>query len=140
MANPSHGPNPLLDLPQTPRCSAILPGHVEPALDLVLAENRAALEQLVSAGGPCTWDNFAQPIEDMRERLVRLWSPVSHLHAVMDSEPLRTAYNAGLPKLTAYFTELAQDERLYAGYKAIAKGPEFSKLTQAQKKIIENTQ
>src|SRR4030066_402691 len=131
--------NPLLDLPQPPRFGAIVPEHVEPALDFVLAENRAALEQLVSAGGPCAWDNFAQPIEDMRERLVRLWSPVSHLHAVMDSEPLRAAYNAGLPKLTDYFTELAQDERLYAGYKSIAASPEFLRLTQAQKKIIENT-
>ncbi|HSW53255.1 MAG TPA: M3 family metallopeptidase, partial [Sulfuricaulis sp.] len=35
--------------------------------------------------------------------------------------------------------ELAQDERLYAGYKAIAASPGFSGLTQAQKKIIENT-
>ena len=36
------------------------------------------------------------------------------------------------------FTRITQDERLYAGYKSIAANPEFSKLTQAQKKIIEN--
>ena len=131
--------NPLLDLAQPPRFGAILPEHTGPALDQVLTENRHALEALLVAGGPYTWDNFAQPIEDMRERLVRLWSPVAHLHAVMDSEALRAAYNAGLPQLTGYFTELAQDERLYAAYKSIAAGPEFTKLTQAQKKIIENT-
>ncbi|MCR4346335.1 MAG: oligopeptidase A [Sulfuricaulis sp.] len=131
--------NPLLDLTQPPRFGAILPEHAGPALDHVLAENRAALERVLKADGPHTWDNFAQPIEDMRERLVRLWSPVSHLHAVMDSEALRAAYNAGLPKLTDYFTDLAQDERLYTGYKSIAASPEFSRLTQAQKKIIENT-
>ena len=131
--------NPLLDFSQPPRFSAILPAHVAPALDQVLAENRRALEQLHAAGDSGTWNNFAQPIEDMRERLSRLWSPVSHLHAVMDNEPLRAAYNAGLPKITDYFTELAQDERLYAGYKSIAASPQFSKLSQAQKKIIENT-
>ncbi|MEW6330849.1 MAG: M3 family metallopeptidase, partial [Pseudomonadota bacterium] len=139
MENTSLNSNPLLDLTQTPRFGAIRPEHVGPALEAVLAQNRAALERVLAAGGPYTWDNFAQPIEDMRERLVRLWSPVSHLHAVMDSEPLRAAYNAGLPKLTDYFTELAQDERLYAGYKAIAASPEFATLTQAQKKIVENT-
>ncbi len=139
MENTPHAANPLLDLAQLPRFGAILPEHVGPALDEVLAENRRALEGLFVSGGPCTWGNFAQPIEDMRERLSRVWSPVSHLHAVMDSEPLRAAYNAGLPKITNYFTELAQDERLYAGYKSIAASPEFSKLTQAQKKIIENT-
>jgi oligopeptidase A len=139
MENTSPAANPLLDLTQPPRFGAILPEHVGPALEQVLAENRRALENLLAAGALRTWDGFAQPIEDMRERLVRLWSPVSHLHAVMDSEPLRAAYNAGLPKVTSYFTELAQDERLYASYKSIAADPEFSKLTQAQKKIIENT-
>ncbi|MHB8714701.1 MAG: oligopeptidase A, partial [Sulfuricaulis sp.] len=131
--------NPLLDFSPAPRFGAILPAHVAPALDQVLAENRRALERLLATAGLGTWDNFAQPIEDMRERLSRLWSPVAHLHAVMDSEPLRTAYNAGLPKITDYFTELAQDERLYAGYQSIAADPQFSKLSQAQKKIIANT-
>jgi oligopeptidase A len=139
MENTSLAANPLLDLTQPPRFSAIRPEHVGPALEQVLAENRRALENLLAAATVRSWDSFAQPIEDMRERLVRMWSPVSHLHAVMDSEPLRAAYNAGLPKVTNYFTELAQDERLYAGYKIIAASPEFSKLTQAQKKIIENT-
>ncbi|HSD96772.1 MAG TPA: oligopeptidase A [Sulfuricaulis sp.] len=139
MENTPLAANPLLDLTQPPRFNAILPEHVGPALEQVLAENRRALENLLAAGAVRSWDSFAQPIEDMRERLVRMWSPVSHLHAVMDSETLRAAYNAGLPKVTNYFTELAQDERLYAGYKTIAASPEFSNLTQAQKKIIENT-
>ncbi|MCR4302495.1 MAG: oligopeptidase A [Sulfuricaulis sp.] len=139
MENISPANNPLLDLTGPPRFGAILPEHVEPALDHVLAENRRTLKQLLVGGGSVTWDSFAQPIEDMRERLARLWSPVAHLHAVMDSEALRTAYNAGLPKITDYYTELAQDERAYAGYKAIAASAEFAQLTQAQKKIIENT-
>jgi oligopeptidase A len=139
MENTPLAGNPLLDITQPPRFSAILPEHVGPALDHVLGENRRALERLLAGQGPYTWDSFAQPIEDMRERLVRMWSPVSHLHSVMDSETLRVAYNAGLPLITDYFTDLAQDERLYAGYKSIAASAEFSGLTQAQKKIIENT-
>ena len=139
MENTSLAANPLLDLTQPPRFGGIRPEHVGPALEAMLAENRGALETLLAAGTAHSWNSFAQPIEDMRERLVRMWSPVSHLHAVMDSEPLRAAYNDGLPKVTDYFTELAQDERLYAGYKSIAASPEFSELIQAQKKIIENT-
>ncbi len=139
MENITPATNPLLDFAQPLRFSAILPEHIAPALDQVLAQNRGELEGLVTTARPYTWDNFAQPIEDMRERLSRLWSPVSHLHAVMDSAPLREAYNAGLPKITDYFTELAQDERLYAGYKSIAGSTEFAHLTQAQKKIIDNS-
>lgn len=139
MENTSLAVNPLLDFTQPPRFRAILPEHVGPALDRVLNENRRELEQLLAAGGPQTWNSFALPIENMKERLSRLWSPVSHLHSVMDSEPLRVAYNAGLPRITDYYTELAQDERLYAAYKFMAASPEFPNLTQAQKKIVENT-
>ena len=122
-----------------PRFGAIRSEHVGPALDQLLAENREKLERLVASGGPYTWDNFAQPIEDMKERLQRMWSPVSHLHSVMDSEALRAVYNAGQPRIAEYYTALAQDERLYAAYKAIVKSADFARLTQAQKKIIENT-
>ncbi|MDH5486594.1 MAG: oligopeptidase A, partial [Gammaproteobacteria bacterium] len=139
MENISPANNPLLDFSGPPHFSVILPEHIGPALDHVLDENRRTLNQLLTDGGAVTWDNFAQPIEDMRERLARMWSSVAHLHAVMDSEALRMAYNAGLPKITDYYTELAQDERVYAGYKAIAANVGFSELTMAQKKIIENT-
>jgi len=139
MENTSLVVNPLLDFTGLPRFGAIRPEHVGPALDQLLAENREKLERLVVSDGPYTWDNFAQPIEDMKERLQRMWSPVSHLHSVMDSETLRTAYNAGQPRIAEYYTALAQDERLYAAYKAIARSADFARLTQAQKKIIENT-
>jgi oligopeptidase A len=139
MENISPANNPLLDLTGPPRFSAILPEHVGPALDHVLDENRRTLNQLLTVGGAVTWDSFAQPIEDMRERLARMWSPVAHLHAVLDSEALRAAYNAGLPKITDYYTELAQDERVFAGYKTMVASGELSELTPAQKKIIENT-
>src|SRR3989344_5451226 len=42
MENTSLAGNPLLDLTQPPRFGAILPEHAAPALDHVLAENRAA--------------------------------------------------------------------------------------------------
>ena len=122
-----------------PRFAAIRPEHVTPALDRLLAENRRALEQVLASAKPGTWDSFAQPIEDMKEQLARLWSPVSHLNGVLNSDALRAAYNENLPRLSDYYTELAQDERLYAGYKAIAASAEYAALAPAQKKIIDNT-
>jgi oligopeptidase A len=144
----------LLDLAGLPHFSAIRAEHVEPAVDTTLAANRAAIERLLAddcmdAGGRATpgavaevreptWDSFVQPIEDMNERLSRLWSPVSHLNAVMNNDALRAAYNNCLPKLSDYGTELKQDERLYRAYKAVAARPDFAALTAAQKKIIDN--
>jgi oligopeptidase A len=130
--------NPLLDVSGLPHFSAIRAGHVEPAVDATLAANRAAIERLLADTREPTWDGLIQPIEDMNERLARLWSPVSHLNAVMNNDELRKAYNACLPKLSAYWTDLKQDERLYRACKAVAARPDFAALTAAQRKIIEN--
>ena len=130
--------NPLLDFSGPPRFALIRPEHVKPALDAVLEQNRRELEALLASVRDYAWDSFAQPIEDMKERLSRMWSPVSHLNGVMNSDALRAVYNENLPRLSEYYTELAQDERLYAGYKALAASAGFAALTQAQKKIVEN--
>ncbi|RMD69806.1 MAG: oligopeptidase A, partial [Gammaproteobacteria bacterium] len=129
--------NPLLKDWPLPPFSAIRPEHIEPALDRVLAENRRALEGLL-AQDHYTWENLVTPLEAMGERLNRLWSPVRHLHAVADSEPLRKAYQACLAKLSAYATEIGQNERLYRAYLAIAEGPEYDRLTPAQRKVIDD--
>ena len=130
--------NPLLDLAGLPRFAAIRAEHVEPALDATLAANRAAIERLLAGVQAPVWNNFVQPIEDMNERLSRLWSPVSHLNAVMNSDALRSVYNNCLPKLSDYGTDLKQDERLVRAYKAVAARPDFAALAPAQKKIIDN--
>jgi oligopeptidase A len=139
MANADPNPNPLLDLSAPPRFSAIRPEHVTPALDMVLAEAGKLRERLLDAGPPWTWDRFVQPLEDMNERVHRMWSPVSHLNSVCNSEELRQVYQAGLPRLSEYATDLAQDERVYEAYRAIADGPEYGRLDVAQRKIIDNT-
>ncbi|HKQ31196.1 MAG TPA: oligopeptidase A [Burkholderiales bacterium] len=130
--------NPLLDFSGMPRFRDIRPEHVTPALDRLLAQSRRQRDVLLTQAD-FTWDNFAQPLEDMNERLSRLWSPVSHLNAVMNNEALRKEYNDNLPRLSEYYTELAQDERLYAGYRQIAASRDYAALSQAQKKIIENS-
>jgi len=131
--------NPLLEMTGLPPFSRIRPEHVEPAIDQVLAENRARIQELLEASAAYTWDNLIQPLEDMAERLNRLWSPVSHMNSVVNTPELRAAYNACLPKLSEYNTELGQNERLFQAYKAIAEGAEYARLDTAQKKIIDNT-
>jgi len=55
----------------------------------------------------------------------------------MDSPALREAYNANLPKITQYWTELGQNEALFAKYKELRKARDFSALSGARKTIIE---
>lgn len=93
---------------------------------------------LLEEGKTYTWDNLAGPLEDLDDRLNRAWAPVAHLNAVVNSEPLREAYNACLPMLSEYATEIGQNETLYHAYRNIAEGAEFKTLDRAQHKIIAN--
>ena len=130
--------NPLLDFTGLPRYTEIKPEHVSPAIDQLLAENRALVERLATDPAPPTWDGFAQPLEDANERLSRAWGQVSHLHAVLDSPELREVYNENLPKITQYYAELSQHEGLYGRFKALAASAEYPGLSAARRKIVDN--
>jgi oligopeptidase A len=130
--------NPLLATADLPAYAAIQPEHVEPAIDQLLVENRTQIERLLAANATYTWDNLIRPLEELEDRLNKAWSPVNHLHSVRDSEALRAAYNACLPKLSAYHTELGQHEGLYRAYQQIADGSEYARLDSAQRKVIDD--
>jgi oligopeptidase A len=130
--------NPLLDFCALPRFSEIAPEHVAPAIDALIGEARAAIEHVASVAANPTWASFVQPLADAEDRLERAWGQVSHLNAVVNTPSLREAYNAALPKVTAFHTELAQDERLFAGYRALASAPEAAGFDPGQRKLIDN--
>ena len=131
--------NPLLDFSGLPRFSEIKPDHVAPAVESLLVGARAVVESICSPSVPPTWDAFVRPLEDATERLSRAWGQVEHLHAVLDSPELRAAYNASLPKMTQFWTELGQNQALFEKYRALSQSAEFATLVPARKRLIENS-
>jgi len=136
--NPQKAINPLLDFSGLPRYRLVRPEHVAAAIDQLLAENSALIAQLTAEGAEGSWNGFAEPLENANERLWRAWGVVAHLHAVDDSAAIRDTYNANLPKITRYRTELAQNLLLYEKFKALRASMGFEELSQAQRKIVEN--
>ena len=130
--------NPLLDFSGLPRFSDLKPEHVSPAIEKLLSDARSVVDQISSDSVPAIWDAFVAPLEDSTERLSRAWGQVEHLHAVLDSPELRAAYNASLPKITQFWTELGQNQRLFDKYRALRNSPEFPGLARPRKKLIEN--
>ena len=104
--------------PLHPLFDQIRAEHVEPAIDLLLAQAQAALDTVTSAEFPAEWNAIA-----------RCWtSPPSAWDVPGASPPpqqrgrhpeLRAAYNAAPARVTDFWTRLGSDERLYAKYKAI---------------------
>jgi oligopeptidase A len=130
--------NPLLELHGLPPFSSIRPEHVVPAVEQLLSWARQRVRELLDRNTHYTWENLVEPLEAMDDRINRAWSPVSHMNAVVNTEALREAYTACLPKLSEYSTEMGQNEDLYRAFRQIADGAEYIRLDTAQKKIIDN--
>lgn len=130
--------NPLLDFSGLPRFAEIKEEHISPAIEVLLKENRAVIEEVREDKRLPTWRNFVQPMVDASERLSRAWGQVSHLNAVMNSPQLREIYNNNLPLITQFYAELSQDLLLFEKFKQLRGSGEFDQLTPARKKIIEN--
>ncbi len=130
--------NPLLNTEGLTPFNEIKPEHVAPAIDTLLEQCRAAVERVTAPATPATWSDVVEPLDDATERLSRAWGAVSHLNAVADTPELRAAYNAAEPKLTAFWTELAQNLALFNKYKQIAAAPEFSSWSAARQRLVQN--
>jgi oligopeptidase A len=111
--------NPLLDTRSLPRFDELAPEQVLPALRELIAEHRQKLDQLLDADADPDFESLVLPLEEMDHELSRVWSPVSHLQGVLESQDWREAYNAALPLLTEYGTELSQNSRLQRAYAAV---------------------
>ncbi len=130
--------NPLLDHQFLPPFSKIKAEHVEPAVDYALAQARQIVNDTLADLQQPTWQTLVEPMEELDVLIDKVWSPVSHLNSVMNSEELRKAYNACLPKLSDFGTELGQNEDLYKAYKTLQQSPEYNQLVTAQKKVVDN--
>jgi len=110
---------------------------VESTLDDLLNRCKETVARVAGEKSP-TWDSVISPLDEAHNELSLFWSPVSHLNSVKNSSELRDVYKICLPKLSAYYTELGQNEALYAVMKQLKDSGTYSALTDAQKKVIDN--
>ncbi|SEQ22670.1 oligopeptidase A [Amphritea atlantica] len=131
--------NPLLQDHLLPPFSEIKPEQVEPAIDQLLAECRAVVERVLNGNETPDWNNLVVPLEQSHDRLAKAWSPVSHMNSVVNSDEMRDAYNACLPKLSQFWTEMGQHQGLFEAYEKLASSEAYNDLDEAQRKVIDNT-
>ncbi|MCF5915002.1 oligopeptidase A [Aeromonas veronii] len=131
--------NPLLTMDSLPPFSQIKPEQVQPAVMQAIADCKQKISDVLAQRDPHTWDSLIAPLEEVNDRLSRIWSPVSHLNSVLNSEALREAHDACLPLLSEFQTYVGQHEGLYQAYLALSQSDDFPLLSGAQRKEIQNT-
>ena len=132
--------NPLLSFGRgLPDYAAIQASHIKPAITELLAKAQKAVDISVNPSTPNTWKDLVEPLENATEELGRSWGVIGHLNSVADTPELREAYGEMLPEVTAFWSSLGQNLDLYKKYKALSQSAEFQQLSQAQRKVIENS-
>ncbi|MFT3741778.1 MAG: M3 family metallopeptidase [Gammaproteobacteria bacterium] len=120
-----------------PTFSKIKADQVVERLETLLNKNRHQLSEILQTQTP-TWENVMLPLEDMGDELHEFWSPIRHLHAVVNSAQWREVYKACLPKISEYSMELMQNRALFEKIEQLANSPAFQNLNKAQKKVLEH--
>src|SRR5687767_4591836 len=118
-----------------PAFDRIRASEVEATIRELLQRSRGEVATLEAQPKP-TFSNTVLPLEQLAHRLSRTWSPISHLNGVLNSDELRASYNACLPLLSNYWTDLAQSEPLFRAYSTIAAN-ESAELDGTQRRVLE---
>ncbi len=127
--------NPLSAREGLPDFAAITPAHVIPAIDEALAYVEGKVKEIEKNIIP-TWEGLLKPLEDLDISFEYTWGVVSHLSSVKNSDEMRKAYQAVLPKVVQISLRISQSKPIYRGLKAIKESPDFETLNDAKKRII----
>lgn len=100
-------------------------------LENLLQKNLQCIDNLLTQTS-FTWENLVHPLEELDNALEKFWSPLAHLHAVVNSPALRQCYQQCLPKLSTYETQIGQNSALYQAIKTLS----LDALNPTQRKII----
>src|SRR5262245_5802862 len=116
--------NPLLVIHFRIPFDRIRSEHVEPAVDELLRDALAQLEDLAADPAPRTFANTMLAYEAITERLEFAMAVIRHLESVGTYPELRAAFNAVQPAVSEFQSGLLLHEGLWKTIKRYAGGDE----------------
>lgn len=132
--------NPFVEFAQNleslPNFERLQPAFANEAIALLLNQTEQTLQHLLQNN--ISWESFARPYFAALEELNAAWGLISHLHSVCDSPEWRDVFHHNLPKITAFFSDLAQNEHFANAWATLKKSKEFAHLSPTQQKIIQD--
>jgi oligopeptidase A len=120
-----------------PLFSSIDPKDIKPAIEKAIADCKQEIEDVV-ASNDYSYANLVLRLEEVDDRLSKIFSPVSHMNSVVSSDALREAHDACLPLLSEYGTWVGQHHGLYQAYETLKASSEYEELDEQSRKVIDN--
>lgn len=132
--HPFHSPAKLVDW------STLTPESIAADIEAALAEGQAEIDAICKVTPEAaTFENTFLALEAAGETMSRAWGRVDHLTSVKDSEALRDAHRAMLPKVTEYSSRIPLNAELWAALKSFAEKPAAAELSGVQKRFFDET-
>ncbi|KAJ6327885.1 hypothetical protein OIU76_006423 [Salix suchowensis] len=129
--------NPLLQDFEFPPFDVVEASHVRPGIRAILKNLESDLEEFERTVEP-SWPKLVEPLEKLVDQLTVVWGMINHLKAVKDSPELRAAIEEVQPEKVKFQLRLGQSKPIYDAFKAIQDSPQWSSLSDAQKRIVES--
>ncbi|MDF1862746.1 MAG: M3 family metallopeptidase [Verrucomicrobiales bacterium] len=138
MSETSH---PFLQDDFTIRWSSLVSEEIETDIKKALADAQQRIDKLCADFDPAelTFENTLLALEKSTEDLSSAWGLVSHLDSIRNSEELREAQNAMLPEVTAFFSRIPLNDKLWKRIKAYAGKDDKESLSPVQSRFLEET-
>jgi oligopeptidase A len=119
-----------------PRFSDLDIQQLQHRIEALLTQGCAQLEQVQ------TTDNFSQALatinafDDFENQFSEQFGVLSHINAVVNTPQLREVYQALLPQISQFYTQLGQSEPLYQNFQFLADQAAFSSLRPALQSAV----
>ena len=111
--------------------------HLEPALEAGMAEHLAEIESIAENPEPPTFENTIVAMERAGEALDRVFAYYGIWSSNLSSPEFRTVQQRMAPKLSAFSSEITQNERLFERVAAVHAQREELGLRPDQVRLVE---
>lgn len=131
--------NPLLEVRFEIPFDQIDATHVESAARQLIAEAQALIDAIADDAAPRTFENTLLALDAATEKLGFAMGVVGHLESVKTTPELRAAYNAVRPELSAFYSAISLNEKLWRQIKRYAETDEARELTGLRARFLRKT-
>lgn len=128
--------NPLMDI-ETELCFADFKiEHVVPAITALVERAESELTELEQNIAP-GWDALMGRLDAIWSPVWDAWGMVCHLNSVKNSDELRSAYEAVLPRIVEASLKGSQSRPIYDALVALRESDEYAALSGARKRVLD---
>ena len=135
--------NPLLspfDTPfELPPFTEIKEEHYVESIDTAIEEARREIDSIINNEASPTFENVIVAMEESGEKLSRNTSILFNLNSAETSDELQKITQEVSPKLSAFSSEVKQNESLFKKVKAVKENADSFSLNSEQTKLLEDS-